>query len=212
MTQIVPSILTNSPDEFEEMIQAAELHFSSIHLDIADGVFVPNTTIGGIDEVEKCRTPLKIVAHLMVSKPENILARWLDTRVEGFIFHIESTGQMDKLIDETRNRSKKIGIALNPSTPIEDAAPFVDKIDFVVFMTVDPGFYGSEFKEEVLDKIRRFKEQYDNIEVRVDGGINLDTARKVAEAGADVLVVGSYFFKYGQDIREAFENMKKSLL
>ena len=212
MTQIVPSILTNSPDEFEEMIQAAELHFSSIHLDIADGVFVPNTTIGGIDEVAKCRTPLKIIAHLMISKPEDALANWLDAKVEGLIFHIESTSQMDKLIDETKNRGKKVGIALNPDTPIEEVAPFVDKVDFVIFMTVDPGFYGSEFREEVLDKIRRFKEQYDNIEIRVDGGINLDTAKKVAEAGADVLVAGSYFFKYGQDVGEALENMKKSLL
>src|SRR3989344_9395136 len=200
MTEIVPAILTSDPDEFNEMLRSAEAHFSSVHLDIADGVFVPNTTISGIEELERIHTPLAIIVHLMVANPENILEQWLKTRVEVFIFHIESTAQMDELISRTQAAGKKAGVALNQSTPIQAVVPFVDKADFIQFMTVDPGFHGSEFREEVLDKIRRFREKHNKIEIRVDGGIDPDTARRVAETGADVLVVGSYFFKHGQYI------------
>ena len=209
MIQIVPSILTNSSEEFEKMMHLIEPHFSSVHLDIADGVFVPNTTIKGIDELEKTRTPLKMAVHLMVWEPENTLETWLNTGVETLIFHIESTGKMDELIIKTREKGKRVGIAINPDTSSEAVGPFVNKIDFVHFMTVNPGFYGSEFKEEVLGKIKDFSQQYPDIEIWVDGGIDLTTAKKVVESGADVLIVGSYFFKQSQDFGEALENMKK---
>lgn len=211
MIEIVPAILTNSSDEFEEMIRSVEPHFSYVHLDIADGVFVPNTTIKGADELERAHTPLKTTVHLMVAGPENIIEQWLHTEVEAFILHIESTKQMDKLISDTKDRGKKVGIAINPDTPIEELTPFVDKVDFVNFMTVDPGFYGSEFRPEVLDKIKDFKRRYANVKISVDGGINPITARKAVEAGADILIAGSYFFRYGQDMNEALENMKKAI-
>lgn len=217
MVKIVPAILTNFSEEFEKMMRSVELHFSSIHLDIADGIFVPNKTIKGIDELEKLRTPLKVTVHLMVQEPENILDRWLNTRADGLIFHIESTKKMDELISKTRAGGKKVGIGINPDTPTEAIYPFVDKVDFAHFMTVDPGFYGSEFREEVLSKIKSFRQKYPNAEIRVDGGIDLTTAKRAIEAGANVLVVGSYFFppeadRRGQDIGEALENMKKAVL
>ncbi|OGN15322.1 MAG: hypothetical protein A3J47_04155 [Candidatus Yanofskybacteria bacterium RIFCSPHIGHO2_02_FULL_43_22] len=211
MAEIVPAILTNSIDEFDEMMRSAETHFPNVHLDIADGIFVPNMTISGTEELERNRTPLIIIAHLMVANPENILKQWLHTRVDGLIFHIESTKKMDELIDKTKDKGKKVGIAINPDTPTEAVGPFIDKIDFVHFMTVNPGFYGSEFKEEVLNKIKNFSQKYPNIEIAVDGGIDLVTARKVVEAGADVLVVGSYFFKNGKDIGGSLKNMKKEV-
>lgn len=214
MVQIVPAILTNSPDEFEEMMHSVESHFSSVHLDIADGVFVPNTTIRGIDELERVHVPLKITVHLMVQGPENIVDRWLNIGVETLIFHIESTKKVDELISRIKDKGKRVGIAINPETPAELLDPFVGKVDLVHFMTVDPGFYGSEFREEVLNKIKNFSQQHPDVEIGVDGGINLTTARMVTEAGADVLAVGSYFFppevdRRGQDIDEALENMKK---
>ena len=215
MIKILPSILTNSPDEFEEMIRLIQPHFLSAHLDIVDGIFAPNTTIGGINELKRSHTSLKITAHLMVSGPENVLPQWLVVdEVEALIFHVESTKQMEKLISETKAKDKKVGIAVNPDTLIEEIIPFVENVDFVHFMTVDPGFYGSEFKEEVLDKIRNFRKKYDDVEIRVDGGINPGSARKIVEAGANVLIVGSYFFKHGQgqDIVSALENMERSVL
>lgn len=211
MIQIVPAILTNSPDEFNEMIHSVESHFISAHLDIADGIFVPNTTIKGIEELENIHTPLKVAVHLMVQGPENILDQWLNTRADGLIFHIESTKKMDELIIKTKASGKKVGIGINPDTPTEAIYPFVDKVDFAHFMTVDPGFYGSEFRKEVLSKIKSFRQKYPNVEIRVDGGIDPTTAKGVIEAGANVLVAGSYFFKQGQDIDEALENMKKAV-
>src|SRR3989344_4519809 len=211
MIEIVPAILTKSPDEFKEMLWVAEPYFSRVHLDIADGVFVPNTTIKGAEELASIHTPLKITVHLMVSKPEDVLRQWLDADIESLIFHLESTNQMDELINKTKTGGKKVGIAINPDTPTESIMPFVDRADFIHFMTVVPGFYGSEFKEEVLNKIKNFSQKYPNIEIAVDGGIDLVTARKVVEAGADVLVVGSYFFKNGKDIGGSLKNMKKEV-
>jgi len=215
MIKIIPSILTNSPDEFEEMMRLIQPHFLSTHLDIADEIFVPNKTIEGINELERLHTSLKITVHLMVSEPEKILPQWLAVgEVEALIFHVESTKQMDKLISETKSKGNKVGIAVNPDTPIEEIIPFVENVDFVHFMTVDPGFYGSEFREEVLGKIRNFRKKYDDVEIRVDGGINPGSARKIVEAGANVLIVGSYFFRYGQggDIVSSLENMERSVL
>lgn len=216
MIEIVPAILTNSPDEFNEMMHSVESHFTSVHLDIADGVFVPNTTIKGIEELESTSTPLKATVHLMVQRPENILDQWLNTRVEALIFHIESTKNIEELISKTKASGKRIGIAINPDTSVETIHSFVDKVDFVNFMTVDPGFYGSEFREGVLSKIKSFRQKYPKAEISVDGGINLTTARKVIEAGANILFAGSYFFppkadRQGQDIGEALENMKKAI-
>mgnify|MGYP001615022930 FL=1 len=211
MIEIVPAILTKSPDEFKEMLRAAEPYFLSVHLDIADGVFVPNTTIKGPEELASVHTPLKITVHLMVSKPEGVLGQWLDAAIESLIFHLESTNQMDELINKTRAGGKKVGIAINPDTPIESIMPFADKVDFVHFMTVNPGFYGSEFKEEVLNKIKNFNQKYPDIKISVDGGVDLTTARKLVESGVDVLIAGSYFFRQGRKMDEALENMKKSI-
>ena len=212
MVEIIPSILTSSPDEFDEMMRLAEVHFSSVHLDIADGVFVPNMTVGGIDELKRIHTTLKITVHLMVSNPEHILTQWLNTEVGGLTLHIESTSQMDELIDKTKAGGKKVGVALNPDTPIEEIEPFVKKADFIQFMTVDPGFYGSEFREEVLSKMNDLKQKYPAVKLWADGGINPATAKRVVQAGAEVLAVGSYFFGNGKDLDEALENMKKAEL
>ena len=211
MIEIVPSILTNSPDEFKEMLRAAEPYFSRVHLDIADGVFAPNTTIKGAEELASIHTPLKITVHLMVSKPEDVLRQWLDADIESLIFHLESTDQMDELINNTKAGGKKVGIAINPDTPTESLMPFVGKADFVHFMMVYPGFYGGEFKEEVLNKIKNFSQKYPDVEISVDGGIDLTTARMAVESGADILIAGSYFFRQGRNMEEALENMKKSI-
>src|SRR3989344_1296120 len=211
MIEIVPAILTNSPDEFKEMLRVAEPYFSRVNLDIADGVFVPNTTIKGAEELASMHTPLKITVHLMVSKPEDVLRQWLDADIESLIFHLESTNQMDELINKTKTGGKKVGIAINPDTPTESIMPFVDRADFIHFMTVVPGFYGSEFKEEVLNKIKNFSQKYPDVEISVDGGIDLTTARMAVESGADILIAGSYFFRQGRNMDEALENMKKSI-
>jgi len=193
-----------------EKILAVEPYVDSVHLDIADGIFVPNVTILGFEEIGTVETNLAIGVHLMVSKPENHIVRWLETPAERFVFHIETTQRSREIIDAVRETDKLVGIALNPQTPISRLEPLVDYIDFVHFMTVEPGFYGGEFIESVLDKISEFHYFYPDKLIQVDGGVNLETAPKLIKSGASKLVVGSYIWK-SKDVKKAIEELKKEI-
>lgn len=188
---------------------AVEPHVERVHLDIADGIFVSNMTILGPEETEELDPSLKIEVHLMVSKPENHIVRWLETPADKFIFHIEATTQVQKVIDAAKEADKQIGIALNPQTPIAKIEPLIDQIDFVHFMTVEPGFYGGKFVDSVLDKIKEFHFLYPDKPVEVDGGVTPETVPKLAEAGASILVVGSYLWE-SKDIGEALARLVES--
>ena len=150
MTEIIPSILVKTKEELLEKISAVEQLVERVHLDIADGIFVPNMTIAGFTEIENIETSLKFGVHLMVSKPENHVVRWLGTPADSFSFHIESTNQVMAVIEKLREAEKEVGLALNHKTPLSAIEPYINEIDFVHFMTVEPGFYGGEFMEEVL--------------------------------------------------------------
>lgn len=188
-------------------IIAVEPYVERVHLDIADGIFVPNLTIAGPEEVDTLETNLKIGVHLMVSKPENHVARWLETSVDKIIFHIEATQLVQEAINAAKDGDRSIGIALNPKTPVSRIEPYIDQIDFVHFMTVEPGFYGGEFMESVVDKISDFHYFYPDKSIEVDGGVNSETAPKLIAAGAGILVVGSHIFESG-DVGKAIENLK----
>ena len=210
MVEIIPSILVKTKEEFLNKILAVESLTERIHLDIADGIFVPNMTISGFEEVESIETSLKIEAHLMVSKPENHVIRWLETQVDSLIFHIEATQKATEVIEKAKEADRRIGVALNPETPISALAAFIDQIDFVHFMTVEPGFYGGQFVESVLDKMSDFHYFYPDKPISVDGGVNLETAPKLIQAGANTLIVGSYIWN-SKDVTQAIEEIKKNV-
>ena len=207
MVEIIPSILVKTKEEFLNKILAVENLTERVHLDIADGIFVPNMTISGFEEVESIETSLKIEAHLMVSKPENHVIRWLETQIDSLIFHIEATQKATEVIEKAKEADRRIGVALNPETPISVLANFIDQIDFVHFMTVEPGFYGGKFVSAVIDKIKDFHYFYPDKPVEVDGGVTPDTAKQLVEAGTTQLVVGSYIWK-AEDINKAIEKLK----
>ena len=207
MVEIIPSILVKTKEEFLNKILAVENLTERVHLDIADGIFVPNMTISGFEEIESIETSLKIEAHLMVSKPENHIIRWLETQVDSLIFHIEATQKATEVIEKAKEADRRIGVALNPETPISVLANFIDQIDFVHFMTVEPGFYGGKFVSAVIDKIKDFHYFYPDKPVEVDGGVTPDTAKQLVEAGTTQLVVGSYIWK-AEDINKAIEKLK----
>ena len=194
-----------------EKIMAVEPYIDRIHLDIADGIFVPNITILGFEEVESLDTNLKIGVHLMVSKPENHIVRWLETPVDRFVFHIEATQKAEAVIDIIKGTNKLVGIAINPQTPTKQIEPLIDYIDFVHFMAVEPGFYGGKFIDLVLDKISDFHYFYPDKSIEVDGGVNPDTIPKLVQAGASMLVVGSYIWE-SKDIGKAIEELKSKTL
>ena len=210
MVEIIPSILVKTKEEFLNKILAVENLTERVHLDIADGIFVPNMTISGFEEIESIETSLKIEAHLMVSKPENHVIRWLETQVDSLIFHIEATQKATEVIEKAKEADRRIGVALNPETPISALAAFIDQIDFVHFMTVEPGFYGGQFVESVLDKMSDFHYFYPDKPISVDGGVNLETAPKLIQAGANTLIVGSYIWN-SKDVAQAIEEIKKNV-
>lgn len=210
MIEIIPAILTKDSGEFAEMVKKIEPFSKKIHLDIADGVFVPNKTIGGIEELNKIESCPDITVHLMIKNPEEQIGDWLKTSATGYIFHIETTGKPLELIKIIRENKKRVGIALNPKTPIETVMPYIEQIDFVHFMTVEPGFYGSKFEDSVVQKIADFHKLYPNILISVDGGVTPETAPRLTKAGATMLISGSYIFK-NPDPAKAFEELKQSV-
>lgn len=187
--EIVPSILVKTEKELIEKVRSLESRFTIAHLDIADGIFVPNTTIDNLGDLE---TSLELRAHLMVSKPENHIAKWTGSIVNSITFHVEATKKHQEVIDAIREGNCSVGMALNPKTPHSAIADFVNLVDFVHFMTVEPGFYGGTFLPEVIDKIIDFHFYYPDMRVIVDGGITPENAPRLIEAGATELVVGSH--------------------
>lgn len=207
MVEIIPSILVKTKEEFLEKIRATETITERGHLDIADGIFVPNMTISGFEEMASVETALKIDVHLMVSKPENHISRWLVTPVESIIFHTEATKKHLEVIATIKEGDRLVGLALNPETPLEAIKPFVDNVDFIHFLTVQPGFYGGKFVEKVVGKMSDFHYFYPDKPISVDGGVTPEIATKLIEAGASKLVVGSYLWQSG-DIVKAIANFK----
>src|SRR3989344_4427947 len=210
MIEIIPSILVKTKEELLEKISAVEKLVERVHLDIADVIFVPNMTIGGFSEIEKIETTLKFRVHLMVSKPENHVVRWLSTPADSFTFHIEATSQALSVIEKLREAEKEVGLALNPRTPLTAIEPFINEIDFVHFMTVEPGFYGGQFLEDVLDKMSDFHYFYPDKLIVADGGVTPEIAPKLVQAGANVLVAGSYIFESSNPAK-ALEELRQSI-
>lgn len=211
MIEVIPAILTKDSSEFFDMFEKARRFSQKIHLDIADGIFVPNKTIDGIEELGKIESGLDIMVHLMIKNPEEQIGDWLKTSTAGYIFHIEATDKASELIKIIKENKKGVGIALNPKTPIETVMPYVDQIDFVHFMTVEPGFYGSKFVEPVLDKISELRRLYPGLIISVDGGVTPETAPKLVKSGVNILISGSYIFK-SADIGEAIKNLQEAVV
>jgi len=211
MVEIIPAILTNSSEEFEKLVHLIEPYSQRIHLDVGDGIFVPNATIGGYSELGLVSTHLKFDVHLMVKKPLEQLSFWNNKKADRFIIHVESE-DITPVIKELRSMGKNIGLALNPDTSTQNIESFVGLVDFIQFMTVNPGFQRSDFLDHVVGKIRSFHKKYPKVTIAVDGGINPTTAKSVIEAGADILVSGSFVLKSNSvgkaitELREAVQN------
>lgn len=208
MVEIIPAILAKSREDLLDKLVIVEPYVKRAHLDIADGIFVPNITIQGFEEVEETETNLAIGVHLMVAKPENHIVRWLETPADKFVFHAEATQKAQTVIDAVKEAERSVGIALNPKTPVSAIESYIDQIDFIHFMTVEPGFYSGQFVEAVLDKISDFHYFYPDKPIEVDGGVNLETAPRLIEVGATILVVGSYIFE-NHDAGKAIEALKE---
>ena len=200
MKKILPSILSADFANLERDVRELEqIGIDMIHIDVMDGNFVPNISFGfPIIEAIRSKTDKIFDCHLMIARPEEYVERFCNAGCDMVSFHIEATNHADRVIQIIKNSGKKAGIVLNPQTPIESVKYLLPKLDYVLIMTVNPGFGGQKFIPEMLDKIEELakirEEKGYSFLIQVDGGVNVETSKLCRDKGADLLVCGSFLF------------------
>ena len=200
MKKILPSILSADFANLERDIKELEsIGVDMFHIDVMDGNFVPNISFGfPIIESIRPKTDKIFDCHLMIANPENYVEQFCKVGCDMVSFHIEATNHADRVIQVIKNNGKKAGIVLNPQTSIESIKYLLPKLDYVLIMTVNPGFGGQKFIPEMLEKIEELaklrEEKNYNFLIEVDGGINTETSKACRDKGADLLVCGSFLF------------------
>lgn len=196
MVKIAPSILAADINNLEnEIVDVEKSGADYIHIDVMDGEFVNNETRGiEMLEIAHDATKLFLDTHLMVENPQN----WLeDVLLSNCVtFHIEAVSNetAEKIIEYLHEREIKVGIAIKPNTLIEEILPFIEKIDVVLIMLVEPGFGGQKMIEECLEKVKELRNIKQDLDIEVDGGVNLENIEKVKNAGANIIVAGTAIF------------------
>ena len=205
---VAPSLLAADFSKLREEIQEVESYGAEyLHLDVMDGNFVPNISFGApiISSIRK-HSNLVFDVHLMVENPDRFIKDMVDAGADVITVHAEATKHLNRTIQLIKSYGKKVGVALNPSTPLDVIKYDLKDIDMVLIMTVNPGFGGQAFIEGMLQKIRDLRSIDSNIDIQVDGGINDKTSKLVKEAGANILVAGSYLFK--GDYKQKIESLR----
>ena len=204
--EIVPAILVKTPEELEQRIREVEPYVNRVHIDIMDGKFVPNVTIQPKDV--RIETNLTKEAHLMVEDNEKYAKDFLNLGFDVIIVHVESCKDVKRIIRMVKEQEKRIALALNPPTPLSAVLDYLDDLDMVLVMSVNPGFSGQSFDPSVLSKIRKLRDMKKDLDIEVDGGIKVGTAKLAAEAGANILASCSGIFKE-EDKKKAIEALRK---
>ena len=207
MVSIAPSMLGA---DFGKMRDAAELvapHSSYLHMDVMDGHFVPNLTMG-VDLVKALKGIAPLDVHLMITDPVDFIDDFYDAGAEIISVHVEANNTREALV-KINEKNIKSGIAFNPSTPKEKIIPYLDIADMILVMSVEPGYCGQSFHENAIDRVKYFKTNYPNKIIEVDGGVSTQNSAILSKNGADILVAGSAIFKSNDPIQTIAE-MKKS--
>ena len=213
--QISPSILSADFSQLgNEIKRLEEGGADMIHVDVMDGHFVPNLTIGPpVIKALRKQCSIKFDVHLMISPVHKYIEAYSDAGADIITIHPEATDNLDESILKIKSLNKKVGVSLNPETKIDLIIDYLEKIDLVLIMSVNPGFGGQKFMPEVLDKVRKLKkiqtEKDINFDIEIDGGINFDNCQLAIEAGVNILVSGTTVFKSNNgDIKKNINLLK----
>ena len=202
--EIIPAIIAKNKDELRERILKVKDYVELIQLDFMDGKFVPNESINFDFNIPEANC--KFEAHLMVKDPNSWIKKH-HSKVDTILAHFESLENPEKTIDLIRSYHKKTGFVLNPETKIDEIKDFIDDLDQILIMTVEPGFYGSKFLPEMKDKIKKLRKIAPDLDIEVDGGISDKTIEIVNRAGANMFVSGSYIVK-SDDVKKRVDTLK----
>lgn len=207
MNEVIPAIIAKTFSELKEKVVLVEPFVRWVQLDIMDGKFVPNWTWNKPQDLKGFDMGVFFEAHLMIQDPEKHVEKWIDGGVKRIIFHIEAASDPHAIIQLCRKRKAEVGVALNPETDIEQIKTLEELVDMVLVLGVNPGFGGQKFMSSVLPKIRVLRKANPYLAISVDGGMNPTTAQKVAEAGANIVVAGSYIYS-SKSIEGAIKALK----
>ena len=209
--KISPSILSANFSKLgDEILSLEKAGADYIHIDVMDGHFVPNITIGP-EVINKLRkyTSLPFDVHLMISPVHKFIKNFAEAGADIITIHPEATDNLEESIKKIKSYKKKVGVSLNPETSVEKVLPILNQLDLVLVMSVNPGFGGQKFMEETLNKVKILRKEINlkklKVEIEIDGGINFENSRSAIKAGVDILVSGTTVFKENEG------NLKKNI-
>ncbi len=209
--KISPSMLSADFANLEkDLKRCEEAGAELIHLDVMDGHFVPNITIGApVIKAMKKVSNVPFDVHLMISEPLKYIEDFADAGADIITFHVESDSDVNETIDKIIECGCKPSLSVKPNTPIDAVYPYVDKLAMVLVMTVEPGFGGQSFMADMMPKIEKLRADYPDLDIQVDGGVNTETVKTCAKAGANIFVAGSAVFK-SDDMAQTISLLKEN--
>lgn len=207
--EIFPTILTDKLDDLLKMVQQAEGFAKFIQIDVMDGIFVPSKSFS-LEELGELHTNLSCELHLMVKEPIDYIDTLNWDCLKRIIFHFEATSEPEKVISEIQDKGIEAGMAVSPGTTFKEFEYLMPKVDSILFLSVDPGHYGSSYRPEVLEKIKEVRKAYPAKTLGIDGGVSLDNLKDIMDSQVNYASVGSRIFLH-EDPAESYKTFVRKI-